>query len=154
MSESDPFRIILGLVLSISMLVLLSAVIMEIMSRYRWIAYAGAAVLAWTAADMMIHDLDTFYRTRWAPGGEAGFPTWAAYATPHRPGDPLPDHEMVVAEGECCERSRAEEAIDSPRPVETVIDVAPSYHLPLRAHDLLWLRAFRPIVMGQGLMRS
>jgi len=79
-SESDPFRIILGLVLSISMLVLLSAIITEIMSRYRWIVYAGAAVLAWTAGDMMIHDIDRFYRTRWAPDGEAGFPTWAAYA--------------------------------------------------------------------------
>jgi YjbE family integral membrane protein len=80
-SESDPFRIILGLVLSISMLVLLSAIIMEIMSRYRWIACAGTAVLAWTAADMMIHDFDTLYRARWAPGAETGFPTWAAYAT-------------------------------------------------------------------------
>ena len=40
-SQSDPVRIILGLFLSISMLLLLSAVIMEIMSRYRWIAYLG-----------------------------------------------------------------------------------------------------------------
>ena len=40
-SDSDPVRIILGLLLSISMLLLLSAVIMEIMSRYRWIAYVG-----------------------------------------------------------------------------------------------------------------
>ena len=38
-SQSDPVRVILGLFLSISMLLLLSAVIMEIMSRYRWIAY-------------------------------------------------------------------------------------------------------------------
>ena len=71
-SESDPVRIILGLFLSISMLLLLSAVIMEIMSRYRWIAYAGAAVLAWTAAEMMVHDLDTFYRTRWARESRRG----------------------------------------------------------------------------------
>jgi YjbE family integral membrane protein len=80
-SESDPFRIMLGLVLSITMLVLLSAIIMEIMSRYRWIAWAGAAVLAWTAADMMIHDFDTLYRARWAPDGETHIPGWAAYAT-------------------------------------------------------------------------
>ena len=79
-SESDPFRIIIGLVLSISMLVLLSAVIMEIMSRYRWIAYAVAAILAWTAADMMIHDLDTFYRTQWAPESRRG-----SRSGPHTP---------------------------------------------------------------------
>ena len=78
MSESDPFRIILGLFLSITMLLLLSAVIMEIMSRYRWIAYAGAAVLAWTAAEMMVHDLDAFYAARWGPGVEVGFPAWAS----------------------------------------------------------------------------
>src|SRR4051812_26153375 len=121
-SESDPFRIILGLVLSISMLVLLSAIIMEIMSRYRWIAYAGAAVLAWTAADMMIHDLDTFYRTRWAPGVEAGFPIWAAYAL--RIG-------LVILclttnwwwpKASAASTPSAEEAINSPRPVETVIE--------------------------------
>jgi YjbE family integral membrane protein len=79
-SESDPYRIILGLVLSISMLVLLSAIIMEIMSRYRWIAYAGAAVLAWTAAEMMVHDIDTLYQSGWAAGGQGEFPRWAAYS--------------------------------------------------------------------------
>lgn len=79
-SESDPFRIILGLVLSITMLVLLSAIIMEIMNRYRWLAFAGAGVLAWTAADMMIHDIDSFHRNHWAPEVDGGFPFWAAYA--------------------------------------------------------------------------
>jgi YjbE family integral membrane protein len=78
-SQSDPVRVIIGLALSITMLLLLSAVIMEIMSRYRWIAYLGAAVLAWTAADLMIHDLDQMVGS--APHGvlDVGFPVWAAW---------------------------------------------------------------------------
>jgi YjbE family integral membrane protein len=78
-SESDPVRVIVGLALSISMLLLLSAVIMEIMSKYRWIAYLGAAVLALTAADMMVHDLDQIFKGQW--GGEINvhFPVWAAW---------------------------------------------------------------------------
>jgi YjbE family integral membrane protein len=78
-SQSDPVRIILGLVLSISMLLLLSAVIMEIMSRYCWIAYLGGAVLAWIAADMTVHDLELLYRTRLAQGIDVTFPRWAPW---------------------------------------------------------------------------
>jgi YjbE family integral membrane protein len=78
-SNSDPVRIILGLLLSISILLFLSALIMEIMSRYRWIAYVGAAVLALTAANMMLEDLDVWYKARWGHGVEGGFPSWAAW---------------------------------------------------------------------------
>ena len=79
-SDSDPVRIILGLLLSISMLLLLSALIMEIMARYRWIAYLGAAVLAWTAAEMMLHDLDSFYRMRHPLQPELSFPRWGEWS--------------------------------------------------------------------------
>jgi YjbE family integral membrane protein len=79
-SQSDPVRIIAGLILSITMLLLLSAVIMEIMSRYRWIAYLGAAILAWTAADMMVEDLHQIGQARWGKDGmEVVFPYWAAW---------------------------------------------------------------------------
>ena len=78
-SESDPVRVIVGLALSISMLLLLSAVIMEIMSKYRWIAYLGAAVLALTAADMMVHDLDQIFKGQWGGEIDAHFPGWAAW---------------------------------------------------------------------------
>jgi YjbE family integral membrane protein len=78
-SDSDPFRVVVGLALSISMLLLLSAVIMEIMNRYRWIAYVGAAVLAWTAADMMVHDLDQIVKGGWGREIAAHFPVWAAW---------------------------------------------------------------------------
>jgi predicted tellurium resistance membrane protein TerC len=77
-SDSDPVRIILGLLLSISILLFMSALIMEIMSRYRWIAYVGAAVLALTAANMMVEDLDIWYKTRGGHGAD-GFPSWAAW---------------------------------------------------------------------------
>ncbi|QEH36035.1 Integral membrane protein TerC family protein [Aquisphaera giovannonii] len=77
-SDSDPARVMIGLVLSISMLLLLSAVIMEVMARYRWIAFLGAAVLAWTAADMMAKDFSLM-----AGGdghdGTSAFPAWAAW---------------------------------------------------------------------------
>jgi YjbE family integral membrane protein len=79
-SQSDPVRIILGLFLSISMLLLLSAIIMEIMSRHRWIAYVGTAVLAVTAADMMIHDIDEIRGAYWGVEGQGTLPSWAAWS--------------------------------------------------------------------------
>jgi YjbE family integral membrane protein len=57
-SQSDPVRLAVGLVLSISMILALSTVIVAIMNRYRWIVYAGTAVLALTAASMMQHDIE------------------------------------------------------------------------------------------------
>lgn len=78
-SDSDPVRIMLGLLLSISMLLLLSALITEIMARYRWIAYLGAAVLAWTAAEMMLHDLEFFSQTGHPPQPEPCIPVWGTW---------------------------------------------------------------------------
>jgi YjbE family integral membrane protein len=78
-SDSDPVRIMIGLFLSISMLLLLSAVITEIMSRYRWIAYFGAAVLAWTAAEMMVNDLAAMRAARWGVESGLDLPAWAAW---------------------------------------------------------------------------
>ncbi|WP_165226930.1 TerC family protein [Aquisphaera insulae] len=77
-SDSDPPRVMIGLVLSISMLLLLSALIMEIMARYRWIAYAGAAVLAWTAADMMAKDLSLMTGGD-GHDGTGAFPEWSGW---------------------------------------------------------------------------
>jgi YjbE family integral membrane protein len=78
-SDSDWKRILFGLVVSISMLLALSAVITEIMSRYRWIAYAGAALLALTAADMMIHDLETLFASGRVSAYHE-FPNWGKWA--------------------------------------------------------------------------
>jgi YjbE family integral membrane protein len=80
-SQSDPVRIVAGLILSITMLLLLSAVITEIMSRYRWIAYVGAAILAWTAGEMMAEDLRHIGQEAWwGLGKPFVFPEWAAWA--------------------------------------------------------------------------
>jgi YjbE family integral membrane protein len=78
-SGSDPVRLILGLVLSISMILTLSAAIMAILNRYHWIVYAGTAVLALTAAEMMEHD---FLALRTAAFGETdhpGLPAWFSW---------------------------------------------------------------------------
>jgi predicted tellurium resistance membrane protein TerC len=79
-SNSDPVRIVLGLLLSISILLFMSALIMEIMNRYRWIAWAGAAVLALTAANMMVEDVDIWYQTSWKPDLGSHLPSWSAWA--------------------------------------------------------------------------
>ena len=78
-SQSDPVRLTVGLVLSITMILALSTAIVEIMNRYRWIVYLGTAVLALTAASMMIQDFEILYRSRMAPGADARFPRWAAW---------------------------------------------------------------------------
>ena len=57
-SQSDPVRLAVGLVLSISMILALSTAIVAIMNRYRWIVHGGNAVLALTAASMMQHDIE------------------------------------------------------------------------------------------------
>ena len=49
------------------------------MSRYRWIAYLGTAVLALTAADLMVQDFEIFYRTRMGQGVDVAYPRWAAW---------------------------------------------------------------------------
>ena len=60
MSRSDPVSLVVGLILSITMILTLSTLIVAIMNRFRWVVYAGAAILALTAAGMMEHDLLAF----------------------------------------------------------------------------------------------
>jgi YjbE family integral membrane protein len=78
-SQSDPVRLAVGLVLSITMILALSTAIVAIMNRYRWIVYAGTAVLALTAASMMIQDVEVYYGSRLGEGTEATYPRWAAW---------------------------------------------------------------------------
>src|SRR5271165_7073592 len=78
-SQSDPVKLAVGLVLSISMILALSTAIVAIMNRYRWIVYAGAAVLALTAASMMVQDLEVFCSTRMGQGVDVAYPRWAAW---------------------------------------------------------------------------
>lgn len=75
-------EIIIGLVLSIIMLLFLSAVITEFMHRYRWVAYAAVALLAAAAGEMMGHDLHDFFHYMRVHHNSAWpeFPRWAGWA--------------------------------------------------------------------------
>lgn len=48
--------LILGVAVSIPIMIFGSKLIVRIMEKYSWIAYVGAAILAWTAADMIMED--------------------------------------------------------------------------------------------------
>jgi YjbE family integral membrane protein len=74
--QSDPVPLTIGLVLSIALILICSNVILELMNRFRWIAVAGAAVLALTAAGMMEHDLE-FAKMLAHAGGPDRWPFWA-----------------------------------------------------------------------------
>jgi YjbE family integral membrane protein len=70
-SQSDPLRLIVGLVLSITMVLALSSAIVAIMNRLRWIVYAGTAILALAAASMMQHDIEAFQLGTFVLGSHA-----------------------------------------------------------------------------------
>jgi YjbE family integral membrane protein len=55
-SHGDWMRLVMGLVVSIGIIMTCSAVIARLMNRFKWIVYLGAAILAYTAGDMMIGD--------------------------------------------------------------------------------------------------
>jgi YjbE family integral membrane protein len=55
-SHGDWVRLLMGLVVSIGIIMTCSAVIARLMNRFKWIVYLGAAILAYTAGDMMIGD--------------------------------------------------------------------------------------------------
>ena len=76
-SRSDPFQLAVGLVLSITMILACSNLILVVMDRYRWIAYAGAGVLALTAAGMMRHDLEFVNGLSSAWRNTVHVPLWA-----------------------------------------------------------------------------
>jgi predicted tellurium resistance membrane protein TerC len=48
--------IALGVAISIPVMIFGSKMIVKVMNRYSWIAYAGSGILAWTAAEMLFKD--------------------------------------------------------------------------------------------------
>ena len=56
----------------------LMSVLVAALWRFRGL-FVGAAVLALTAANMMVEDLDVWYKTRWRHGAADVFPSWAAW---------------------------------------------------------------------------
>lgn len=55
-SHGDPWRLLLGLLVSIGIIMTCSAFIARLMNRFRWIVYLGAGILAFTAGEMMLGD--------------------------------------------------------------------------------------------------
>src|SRR4029077_8545874 len=55
-SEGDWPRLLFGLLVSIAIIMTCSAFIARLMNRFKWIVYLGAAILAYTAAEMMLGD--------------------------------------------------------------------------------------------------
>lgn len=55
-SHGDWQRLLLGLLVSIGIIMTCSAFIARLMNRFKWIVYLGAAILAFTAGEMMLGD--------------------------------------------------------------------------------------------------
>ena len=79
-SGSDPVLLVVGLVLSIGMILAFSQVILALMNRFRWVVYAGTAVLALTAAGMIRNDLATVRDLTWVASLPLHLPLWADWA--------------------------------------------------------------------------
>jgi YjbE family integral membrane protein len=77
-SRSNPAQMLLGLGLSSIVLLAFSNTIIAIMDRYRWIAYAGTAILSATAAQLMWHDLASL-PSLWATSGAPHLPDWSGW---------------------------------------------------------------------------
>ncbi len=75
-AQGDALLLTIGLVLSIPLIVLGSTLIMKIMDRFPVVVYLGAALIAWTAGEMIDSDAavrpylpDLFHGTYWMPLG-------------------------------------------------------------------------------------
>jgi YjbE family integral membrane protein len=55
-SHGDWKRLLMGLLVSVGIIMTCSAFIARLMNRFKWIVYLGAAILAWTAGEMMLGD--------------------------------------------------------------------------------------------------
>jgi YjbE family integral membrane protein len=73
-AKGDATLLIIGLVLSVPLIVFGSTLIMKIMDRFPVVVYLGAALIAWTAGEMIDSDAavrpwlpDVFHGTYWLP---------------------------------------------------------------------------------------
>jgi len=55
-SNGDVTLLLLGLVLSMAILMFLGSLVADLVNRFWWLAYLGAAVIAWTGAVMAFDD--------------------------------------------------------------------------------------------------
>jgi YjbE family integral membrane protein len=86
-ARGDALLLTVGLVLSIPLIVLGSTLIMKVMERFPVVVYLGAALIAWTAGEMIDSDAavqpylpGVFIGTYWLPAGitllVVGFGLW------------------------------------------------------------------------------
>jgi predicted tellurium resistance membrane protein TerC len=73
-AHGDATLLIIGLVLSVPLIVMGSTLIMKVMERFPLVVYLGAALIAWTAGDMIDSDAavrpylpEIFHGTYWLP---------------------------------------------------------------------------------------
>ncbi len=78
-SQSNPVQLALGLAMSIAAILVFSTTIITILDRYRWLVYAGTAILAATAAQMMWHDVESLPGILWAANASSRLPAWAGW---------------------------------------------------------------------------
>jgi predicted tellurium resistance membrane protein TerC len=64
-------------VLAVGLILVCSSVILAVMDRFRWVVYAGTAILAWTAVGMMRHDLEFVNRLAASGSLQGNIPTWS-----------------------------------------------------------------------------
>lgn len=55
-AKGQTILIVIGVAISIPFMVFGSKLIAKIMKKHRWVVYIGAAIIAWTAGDMMTED--------------------------------------------------------------------------------------------------
>lgn len=55
-ASGDPFLVTIGLMISIPIMVFGSAMILRLLTQFPWLVYVGAAILALTAASMILHE--------------------------------------------------------------------------------------------------
>ncbi|WP_112181992.1 MULTISPECIES: TerC family protein [Paraliobacillus] len=55
-AHGDIRMIIIGVMVSIPIMIFGSKLIVKVLEKYRWIAYIGAGILAWTAGEMILTD--------------------------------------------------------------------------------------------------
>ncbi len=95
-AQGDAMLLTIGLLLSIPLIMLGSALIMQVMNRFPVVVYVGAGLIAWTAGEMIDSDAavrpylpDVFADTYWLPVAITlvvmGFGWWRNRRTNRRP---------------------------------------------------------------------
>jgi YjbE family integral membrane protein len=58
LAQQDPILLVIGLLISVLLLLISSALIARLIERFSWVIVVAAMILAWTAAQMILQDAD------------------------------------------------------------------------------------------------